>query len=58
MHAAIRTANYIKTRPLKSRLYAGLCEEMGAQYQSLLLSVILVGRQEGRFWLVFTTCEK
>jgi hypothetical protein len=33
---AIRTVNYIKIRPLKSRLFAELFEEMEAQYQSLL----------------------
>jgi hypothetical protein len=36
MDTVIRTVNYIKTRSLKSRLFAELCEEMGAQYQSLL----------------------
>jgi hypothetical protein len=35
MDMMIRTANYIKTHPLKSRLFAELCEEIGAQYQSL-----------------------
>jgi hypothetical protein len=28
--------NYIKTRPLKSRHFVELCDELGAQYQSLL----------------------
>jgi hypothetical protein len=35
MAAVIRNINYIKIRPLKSRLFAEFCEEMGAQYQSL-----------------------
>jgi hypothetical protein len=30
----------IKTHPLKSRLFAELCEEMGAQYQLLLFYYI------------------
>jgi hypothetical protein len=36
MDTVDKTVNYIKTRPLKSRLFAELCKEMGAQYQSLL----------------------
>jgi hypothetical protein len=29
----IRSVNFIKTRPLETRLFAELCEEMGTQYQ-------------------------
>jgi hypothetical protein len=36
MDTVIRSVNYIKTCPLKSRLFAEMCEEIGAQYQSLL----------------------
>jgi hypothetical protein len=36
MDTVIRSVNYIKTYPLKSRRFAEMCEEMGAQYQSLL----------------------
>jgi hypothetical protein len=36
MDTVIRSVNSIKTCPLKSRLFAKMCEEMGAQYQSLL----------------------
>jgi hypothetical protein len=36
MDTVIRSVNYIKTCPLKSRLFSEMCEEMGAQYQSLL----------------------
>jgi hypothetical protein len=32
----IKSVNYIKIHLLKSRLFAKLCEEMGAQYQSIL----------------------
>ena len=33
----IETANYIKARPLKSRLFTKLCKEMEANYEHLLL---------------------
>jgi hypothetical protein len=36
MDTVIRSVNYIKTCPLKSRLFAEMCEEMRAQHQSLL----------------------
>jgi hypothetical protein len=36
MDTVIRSVNYIMTCPLKSRLFAAMCEEMRAQYQSLL----------------------
>jgi transposase-like protein len=36
MDTVIKTVKYIQTRPLKSRVFAELCEEMGAQYLSLL----------------------
>jgi hypothetical protein len=35
-NVVIKSVHYIKTRPLKSRLFAQICEEMGAQYTSLL----------------------
>jgi hypothetical protein len=37
MDTVIRSVKYIKTCPLKCRLFAELCKEMGAQYQLLLL---------------------
>jgi hypothetical protein len=36
MDTVIISVNYIKACPLKSRLFAETCEEMGAQCQSLL----------------------
>ena len=33
----IEMVNYIKARPLKSRLFAKLCKEMEANYENLLL---------------------
>jgi hypothetical protein len=36
MRTAITSVNYMKTCPLKNRLFAELCKVMGAQYQSLL----------------------
>jgi hypothetical protein len=37
MDTVNKTVNHIKTRPLKSRLFAETCKEMRAQYESLLL---------------------
>ena len=36
----VKIVNYIKSRPLKSRLFAHICEEMGARFQNLILSYI------------------
>jgi hypothetical protein len=36
MNTVIKTVNYIKTAPLKSRLFAELCKEIGTEYQLLL----------------------
>jgi hypothetical protein len=33
----VKIANFIKTRPLKSRLFEKLCEEMGNFHRSLIL---------------------
>jgi hypothetical protein len=36
MDTVIKSVNYINTCQLKNRLFAELCKEIGAQYQSLL----------------------
>jgi hypothetical protein len=36
MDTVIKNLNYIRTRPSKNRIFAGLCEEIWAQYQSLM----------------------
>jgi hypothetical protein len=34
LNIVTKYVNYIKMRPLKSRLFAQICEEMGTQYKS------------------------
>jgi hypothetical protein len=36
MHVVIKSVNYIKTGLLKNRLFWQICDEMGAQFKSLL----------------------
>ena len=36
MADVVKAVNYVKTRPLKARFFAKLCEEMGSQYTYLL----------------------
>lgn len=37
LNDAVKLVNFIKARPLKSRLYALLCNEMGSKHKALLL---------------------
>ncbi|KAJ4924388.1 hypothetical protein JOQ06_000628, partial [Pogonophryne albipinna] len=37
LEQAVKIVNYIKSRPLKSRLFSTLCNEMGAEHHGLLL---------------------
>jgi hypothetical protein len=46
MATVIRTLNYMKTRPLKSRFFTELCEENGANYSRSCFTAILLGCQE------------
>ncbi|XP_064468935.1 protein FAM200A-like [Ornithodoros turicata] len=34
---AVKIVNFIKARPLNSRLFAGMCDEMGSEHKHLLL---------------------
>jgi hypothetical protein len=37
MEEVVKLVNYIKTRPLKSRLFSELCEDMGSDHKALLM---------------------
>jgi hypothetical protein len=36
LNGIIKMVNYIKSKPLKSLLFAKICEEMGSQYLNLI----------------------
>ena len=44
----IQMVNYIKSRPLKSRLFYQICEEIGARFKTLLLHTQLRWLSRGR----------
>lgn len=35
----VRMVNFIKSRPMKSRIFASLCEEMGAELKTFLFHI-------------------
>ncbi len=37
LHSAVKTVNFIKARPMHSRLFRVLCDEMGSEHVQLLL---------------------
>jgi len=37
LNTSVKIVNFIKTKPLQSRLFGKLCEEMGSSHKSLLL---------------------
>ena len=54
LNRTVAMVNYIKSKPLKSRLFAALCEEMGSEHVNLLLHTevrwLSKGRVLSRFW--------
>jgi len=53
----IRIVNFVKSRPLNSRLFQQLCTEMGEEHTALLLHLELGGSREGRFWIEYFNSE-
>ncbi|GFX88874.1 SCAN domain-containing protein 3 [Trichonephila clavipes] len=45
----VTVVNYIKMRPLKSRIFSGLCKDMGAVYSSLLFDCEARWLSRGKF---------
>uniref|UniRef100_A0A8C5AU24 Uncharacterized protein n=1 Tax=Gadus morhua TaxID=8049 RepID=A0A8C5AU24_GADMO len=58
LNQAVQMVNYIKSRPLKSRLFSQLCAEMGADHQSLILHTEVDGCLGGKSYPVFTSFGK
>lgn len=48
---AVQIVNYVKSRPLQSRLFKKACEDMGSQHQSLLLHTEVRWLSRGRVLL-------
>ena len=48
IHEVVQMVNYIKSRPLKSRLFHQLCDEMGAHFTKLLLHTEVCWLSRGR----------
>lgn len=67
MDEVVKMVNFIKSRPLKSRLFATLCNEMGSRHEALLLHTEVRWLSRGRVlsrvhelreeMLTFFTCE-
>jgi transcriptional antiterminator len=58
MDTVIKTVNYMKTRLLKNRLLHNYARKLGYSISYSCFSVILIGCQEKKLQLVFTSCEK
>ena len=48
MDTVIQMVNYVKSKPLKSRLFALICEEIGVTYKALLLHMEVYWLSRGR----------
>jgi len=49
LNTPVKIVNFIKTKPLQSRVFKKLCEEMGSSHKSLLLHTEIRGCQEDKF---------
>lgn len=48
MEEIVQMVNYVKSRPVKARLFAQICEEMGAKFQNLILHTEVRWLSRGR----------
>lgn len=48
LNQAVKIVNYVKSRPLQTRLFSALCSEMGSEHQGLLLHTEVRWLSRGR----------
>ena len=53
----VSVVNFVKSRPLYTRLYSVLCDEMGAEHNGFCSTPTFVGYREERCWREWLTYE-
>ena len=54
LKAVVKTINFIKTKPLKARLFQCLCNELGAEHNNLLFYCNASGFPKAKFFCMCT----